>query len=69
MIEMKTSSIVMIVLAAGVLGGVWVTQAQAVPPVVIDTVTVGNPGNAGDPFNSRVCSAPWATCTPSASTK
>jgi hypothetical protein len=27
-----------------------VTQAQAAPPVVIETVTVGNPGNAGDPI-------------------
>ena len=37
-------------LAAIVLGGVWVTQAHAAPAVVIETVTVGNPGNAGDPI-------------------
>jgi sulfatase modifying factor 1 len=47
---MSTFRILMTVLAAAVLGGAWVTQAQAAPPVVIDTVTVGNPGNAGDPI-------------------
>jgi formylglycine-generating enzyme len=39
----------MAVLAAGVSGGLCVTQAQQAPPLVIQTVTVGNPGNAGDP--------------------
>jgi hypothetical protein len=38
------------VLAAGVSGGVCITQAQGAPPVVIETVTVENPGNAGDPI-------------------
>ena len=47
---MRTLHTLMTVLAAGVLGGVCVTQAQAAPPVVIETVTVGNPGNAGDPI-------------------
>jgi hypothetical protein len=47
---MKTSHTLMTVLAAGVSGGVCVTQAQGAPPVVIETVTVGNPGNAGDPI-------------------
>jgi formylglycine-generating enzyme required for sulfatase activity len=31
-----------------VLGGACVTQARGAPPVAIETVTVGNPGNAGD---------------------
>ena len=44
---MRTFHTLMTVLAAGVLGGVCVTQAQGAPPVVIETVTVGNPGNAG----------------------
>jgi sulfatase modifying factor 1 len=35
-------------LAAGVLAGVCVTQAQGAPPLVIETVTVGNAGNAGE---------------------
>jgi hypothetical protein len=39
----------MTVLTTGVLGGVYVTQAQGAPPEVIETVSVGNPGNAGDP--------------------
>jgi formylglycine-generating enzyme required for sulfatase activity len=39
----------MTLLLAGVLGGVCVTQAQGAPPVVIETVSVGNPGNAGNP--------------------
>ena len=38
----------MTVLAAGVSSGVCVAQAQGAPPVGIETVTVGNPGNAGD---------------------
>ena len=46
---MRTLHTLLTVLAAGVSGGVCVTQAQAAPPVVIETVTVGNPGNAGDP--------------------
>jgi len=46
---MKTLHTLMTVLAAGALGGVCATQAQGAPPVVIETVTVGNPGNAGDP--------------------
>jgi len=37
------------VLALGVLAGVCVAQAQAAP-LVIETVIVGNPGNAGDPI-------------------
>ena len=45
---MKTLHTLMTVLAAGMLGGVWVTQAQGAPPVVIETATVGNPGNTGD---------------------
>ncbi|HEY8155634.1 MAG TPA: SUMF1/EgtB/PvdO family nonheme iron enzyme, partial [Myxococcota bacterium] len=36
-------------LAAGAMGGVGVTQAQGAPPLVMETVLVGNPGNAGDP--------------------
>jgi formylglycine-generating enzyme required for sulfatase activity len=47
---MNTLRIPMIVLAAGVSGGACVTPARAAPPVVIETVTVGNPGNAGDPI-------------------
>jgi len=47
---MQASHILMTVLAAGVSGGAWVTRARAAPPVMIDTVTVGNPGNAGDPI-------------------
>jgi len=43
----------MTVLATGVLGGVCVTRAQPAPApapaFAIETVTVGNPGNAGDP--------------------
>ena len=46
---MNTLHTLMTVPAAIVLGGVCVTQAQGAPPVVIETVTVGNPGNAGDP--------------------
>jgi hypothetical protein len=46
---MKTFRTLMTVLAAGALGGICVTQAQGAPPLVIQTVTVGNPGNAGDP--------------------
>jgi formylglycine-generating enzyme required for sulfatase activity len=38
----------MIVLVAGMLAGGSVTQAQGPPPVEIETVTVGNPGNPGD---------------------
>jgi formylglycine-generating enzyme required for sulfatase activity len=37
-------------LAAGMLGGVCVAQTRAAAPLVIETVTVGNPGNAGDPI-------------------
>jgi formylglycine-generating enzyme len=44
---MKTLHILMTVLAAGVLSGVCVTQAQGAPGLVIETVTVGNPGNTG----------------------
>lgn len=47
---MKTLHTLKTVLAAGVLGSVGVTQAQGAPPVMIETVTVGNPGNAGDPI-------------------
>lgn len=47
---MNTFRVQMTVLAAGVLAGVCVTQAQAAPPLVIETVTVGNPGNAGNPI-------------------
>jgi formylglycine-generating enzyme required for sulfatase activity len=39
----------MIVLATAVSGGVSITRCEGAPPVVIETVTVGNPGNAGDP--------------------
>ena len=46
--SMKAFHTPMTVLAAVALGGVWVTQAQGAPPVVIETVTVGNPGNTGD---------------------
>ena len=67
---MKTSHALITVLAAGLWSGASVTQAQAVAPVVIETVTVGNPGNAGDPQPVRkASSAPWTTCTPSASTR
>jgi formylglycine-generating enzyme required for sulfatase activity len=38
----------MAVLAAGVLGGACVTQAAGAQPLVIETVPVGNPGNAAD---------------------
>ena len=38
------------VLAAVVSVGVCVAQAHGAPPVAIETVTVGNPGNAGDPI-------------------
>jgi formylglycine-generating enzyme required for sulfatase activity len=48
---MKGLHILMAVLAVVVVwGGVCVTQAQGAPPVVIETVAVGNPGNAGDPI-------------------
>ncbi len=47
---MRTLHTLMTVLAAGVSSGVCVTRAQAEPPVVIETVAVGNPGNAGDPI-------------------
>jgi formylglycine-generating enzyme len=47
---MENHHTLMAVLAVVVWGGVCVTQAQAVPPLVIETVTVGNPGNAGDPI-------------------
>jgi formylglycine-generating enzyme required for sulfatase activity len=46
---MRLFHTVMTVLAAGVSGGVCVTQTQGAPPVVVETVTVGNPGNTGDP--------------------
>jgi formylglycine-generating enzyme len=47
---MKTFLILTAVLAAGVpTTDLWVTRAQATP-IGIDTVTVGNPGNAGDPI-------------------
>ena len=48
-IRMKTLHTLMTVLAVGVPGGVCDTQAQGAPPVAIETVPVGNPGNAGDP--------------------
>jgi hypothetical protein len=32
-----------------ILGG-GVTQAEEMPSMVIETVTIGNPGNAGDPI-------------------
>jgi len=51
---MKTLHTLMTVLAAGVLGGVCVTQAHGAPPLVIETVTVGNPGNAGDTQNQGI---------------
>jgi formylglycine-generating enzyme required for sulfatase activity len=40
----------MTVLAVAVAGGVCAAQAQGAPPLVIETVPVGNPGNAGDPI-------------------
>jgi formylglycine-generating enzyme required for sulfatase activity len=43
---MKSHRILTAVLAAQVLGSLQITQAQG--PVVIETVTVGNPGNVGD---------------------
>jgi formylglycine-generating enzyme required for sulfatase activity len=43
---MKTTPILITVLMAGA----WTAQAQAALAVVIDTVTVGNAGNAGDPI-------------------
>jgi formylglycine-generating enzyme required for sulfatase activity len=46
---MKTRHILMNGLVVGVLGGVCVPQAYGATPVVIETVTVGNPGNPGDP--------------------
>jgi formylglycine-generating enzyme required for sulfatase activity len=38
----------MTVLAAGVSGAVCITQAAGAQPVVIETVTIGNPGNPGE---------------------
>jgi hypothetical protein len=46
---MKALHALMTVLAAAVSGAVCAAQAQGGAPVVMQTVTVGNPGNAGDP--------------------
>jgi formylglycine-generating enzyme required for sulfatase activity len=46
---MKTFHTLMTVLAAMASSGVCVAQARGAPPLVIETVGVGNPGNAGDP--------------------
>jgi probable HAF family extracellular repeat protein len=54
---MRTFQALMTVLTAGVLGGVCETQAQGGPPVVIETVVVGNPGNAGDSQSQGVFGA------------
>lgn len=43
----KALHALMTVLAAGVSGGVCVMQALGAPQAAIETVTVGNPGNAG----------------------
>jgi formylglycine-generating enzyme required for sulfatase activity len=45
---MESSKTLMTVLAAGVLGGVCVARAAGAQPVVIETVPVGNLGNAAD---------------------
>lgn len=45
---MRSFHTLMTVLTAGVLAGVCHALAQGAPQVVIETVIVGNPGNAGD---------------------
>lgn len=45
---MEPARPLMIVLAAGVLAGSCITQAAGAQPVVIETLPVGNPGNAGE---------------------
>jgi formylglycine-generating enzyme required for sulfatase activity len=45
---MNPSHTLSIVLVAGILSGIPAVQAQGGPPVVIETVTVGNPGNPGE---------------------
>jgi formylglycine-generating enzyme required for sulfatase activity len=52
---MKGSRTLPTVLIAGVLGGVSVAHAQ---PVVIETVPVGNPGNAGEQNRLACCGDP-----------
>ena len=47
---MNTFRTLMTVLAVGVWGGGGVTQAEGTRSMVIETVTIGNPGNAGDPI-------------------
>lgn len=46
---MKAFQTLMTVLAASVWSGDVIAQAEATPSMVIETVTIGNPGNAGDP--------------------
>jgi formylglycine-generating enzyme required for sulfatase activity len=52
---MKTPRALLTVLAADLLAGVWVAQAHA--EVVIETVAVGNPGNAGETQSDGVYGA------------
>lgn len=52
---MNTPRIHVAALVMGVLGGAWVTQTHAAPTAVIETVLVGNPGNAGE--QSRLSSS------------
>lgn len=44
-------------LAVGILSAAWVAPAQAGAPLVIETVTIGNPGNPGE--QSRITSSDY----------
>jgi formylglycine-generating enzyme required for sulfatase activity len=57
---MKRSRTLATVLAAGVLGGLCVARAAGAQPVVIETVPVGNPGNAADQPRLQCCNDPSA---------
>jgi formylglycine-generating enzyme len=54
---LKALRTLIIVLAAGVSGGACAAQAQGAPPLVIETVAIGNPGNPVDPQNQGIFGA------------
>ena len=47
---MRSSHTLATLLAAAVSSAIGVTQARAAPPLAMEIVSVGNPGNAGDPI-------------------
>jgi len=54
---MKTPLTLMTLLLGGVLGGVRAAHAEGAPPLAIETVTVANPGNAGETQSQGVFGA------------